>query len=166
MTAPTAAGRSANHPERTTVSLHTFTRPQLAAALEAAGHPWIAEGLYSAQPYEARMGRRVLALDFDDPGDLGIFLIVTSALLPEHLRVEFGRSLVTGTPGHPDGSSSSGIRGAQWGGFELAEPTGDEWADDMRDCGGCAREDATDIECPYHATAPWDVRAPVASAGA
>lgn len=133
--------------------LHTFTRDQLTRALAAAGHSSIAEGLYARPDHE--VGRSCLALDFDDPGDLGLLIIVISKMLTPADAEIFGMSTDTGMPAHPNGDHS-GLRAAWWRGFRLDEPTLDEWTDEISDCGACRWEDHGGPDCLTHDRAPWE----------
>lgn len=133
----------------------TFTRAELAAALDSAGHPCIAECLYSRPDDEA--GRPVLAMDYDDPGDLGVFIAVMVGLLGLAEGTVFACAMDTGTGAHPD-RHMGGLRGAWWRGYALDEPTGDQWADEISDCGPCQADDEQHNvpDCLTHAVAPWD----------
>lgn len=134
----------------------TFTRDELTLALAAVDRPDIADGLYSARVEHDQTrycGPRALALDFDDPGDLAVFIVTVTRLLSPEDAVEFAASTDLCLPGHP---ADSGPGGARWLRWVLDEPTAEEWADQINDCGACATEDESGRECETHARAPWD----------
>lgn len=139
---------TAHHTARLT---RTFTRAELTAAVTAAGDASLAECFYS-RPDDG--GRPTLALDYDDPGDLGLFIHVVCGLLQPAEALAFASALDTGMPGHPDGETD-GTHGAWWRGFALDEPTRDQWSDEITDCGACAAEDHDGPDCLTHARAPW-----------
>ena len=141
----------------------TFTRDQLTRALGAIDREDLAAGMYARPMDYSDGGGSALAFDYDDAGDLGLFLVVVATLA--HVApdgADFAAALHLDVPAHPDGVT--GHRGAYWPGWVLEEPTLDQWTDARNACLSCrALELNDDGPCTPHAVAPWH-SAPVAVA--
>lgn len=138
-----------------------LTRDQLTRALVDADRPDLADGFYARRLDYCDGGGIALAFDFDAPGDLGLFLVTVAALLDQPPAMpgdgaDFAAALRLGLPAHPGQDSVLGMSGAYWPGWELCEPTGDQWDDSIGECIVCRALD--DGRCTPHATAPWDAR--------
>ena len=140
-----------------TAARRTFTRLQLTAALDAIDRPDLADGMYSRRLDFADGGGTALAFDYDDPADLGLFLVTVATLLGPVDGGDFAGALHIGLPAHPDGGPM-GLSGAYWPRWVLDEPTWEEWNDEQNGCVACCGDDDHDADCPTHDVAPWQRR--------
>jgi len=136
-----------------TAARRTFTRLQLTAALDAIDRPDLADGMYSRRLDFADGGGTALAFDYDDPADLGLFLVTVATLLGPVDGGDFAGALHIGLPAHPD---RGGRHGAYWPRWVLDEPTWEQWTDELNGCFTCRMFD--DGPCASHVTAPWQRR--------
>lgn len=137
-----------------TAPRRTFTRAELATALEAIDRPDLTEGIYSRPLDSDDGGGASLAFDYDTPSDLGLFLVTVATLAGDD-GGDFAAAMRLGIPGHP-GRTIGGMGAAWWPRWALDEPTVEQWWDTLTRCPVC---DVADLEgpCEAHKVAPWDV---------